>query len=431
MSTSETRSGWARWLNPFVALIGALVAGTLMMAPMVSMEPRNLPIAVVNLDAGTDSTAGQIQPGTQVAASIVEEGDDGMIAWRTFASQEQLDQALEDNEVYAALVIPSNFSESQAELIAEAEGVAKEAGQAAAKQTMQQELAQGADPAAAQQAAQEAAQKAGQAAAKKFAADGTDKIAALTMIVNQGKNPMVTTQLAGSLSGITGNSDVKIKTEYFNEIPEGIAQLATFLPMVFMILTYLSGYAGGISIRSAFPLGKTGRGKTIAIQFGLAAAASVVAGFSATSILAGLVPDVNLAVGEAGAFLSIAVFALMSLVIGSLNWAGMVGMLVPVGVLLLGLGVADLPYEFLPAFWQEWIYPWNPLRFLTEGGRALLFQGAGWWNSATLGLVVTGLVGAALIASSALTPRGRATARRGTITQTENGHSAQGAVKAN
>lgn len=190
MSTSETRSGWARWLNPFLALIGALVAGTLMMAPMVSMEPRNLPIAVVNLDAGTDSTAGQIQPGTQVAASIVEEGDDGMIAWRTFASQEQLDQALEDNEVYAALVIPSNFSESQAELIAEAEGVAKEAGQAAAKQTMQQELAQGADPAAAQQAAQEAAQKAGQAAAKKFAADGTDKIAALTMIVNQGKNPM-------------------------------------------------------------------------------------------------------------------------------------------------------------------------------------------------------------------------------------------------
>lgn len=431
MSTSETRPGWARWLRPFLVLIGALAAGTLLMAPMVNMDPRALPIAVVNLDAGTDSTAEQIQSGSDVAESVTQDDRDGMISWQTLSSQEELDQALEDNEVYAALVIPANFSASQADLLAEAEAAAQQAGQEAAEQAMQEALAQGVNPEAAQQAAQQAAQEAAETAAQQAAADGADSITALTMIVNQGKNPMVTGQLAGSLDDITGDSDIQIQTEYYNEIPAGITQLATFLPMVLMILAYISGYAGGIGIRSAFPLGKMGRGKTIAIQLGLAAVASVVAGFSAAFILAALVPDANLAVGEAGTFLSIAVFALMSLVLGSINWAGMVGMFVPVGILLLGLGTANLPYEFLPSFWQDWIYPWNPLRFLAEGGRAVLYQGAGWWNAATLGLAITCLVGAALTATSALTPRGRKPVRRETSKSRENNPDLKDAVEAN
>ncbi|SNU01067.1 hypothetical protein SAMN06298212_10669 [Ruaniaceae bacterium KH17] len=103
-------------------------------------------------------------------------------------------------------------------------------------------------------------------------------------------------------------------------------------------------------------------------------------------------------------FLAIASFALMTLVIGSLNWLGMAGMVVPIAVLLLGLGTANLPYEYLPGFWQDWVYPWNPLRFLAEGSRALLFQGAGWWNPTTLGLIITAIVGVTLVGSSVLRP---------------------------
>lgn len=110
------------------------------------------------------------------------------------------------------------------------------------------------------------------------------------------------------------------------------------------------------------------------------------------------------AVGGAGLFLAIASFALMTIVIGSINGVGMVGMAVPVLILVLGLGPADLPYEFLPSFWQHWVYPWNPLQFLANGARALLFQGAGWWNAATLGLIITAAVGCALVVASVLTP---------------------------
>lgn len=407
MSDSATRSGWSRWLRPFLVLIVALAMGTLLMGPMVGVNPRELPIAVVSLDEGTDSSEEQIQSGSEVAESVVGDDHDGMIAWQTFTSQEELDEALKNNEIYAALVIPANFSQSQAYLLAEAETAAQEAGAAAAAQVMQEALAQGADAATAQEVAQEAAQEAGQRAAAEVAADGAGGISPLTMIVNQGKNPMVTSQLAGSLSDLAGDSDVQIETEYHNEIPEEVTQVASFLPMVFLILTYISAYASGMVIRSTFPLGRAGRGKTIAVQLGVAAVISVLAGFATASILSGFVPELDLAVGQVGVFVAIGVFALMSLVIGSINWVGMVGMIVPIGILLLSMGTANLPYEFLPAFWQDWIYPWSPLRFIAEGARALLYQGAGWWNAATLGLVVTGIVGLVLIVTSAFTPRGR------------------------
>lgn len=75
------------------------------------------------------------------------------------------------------------------------------------------------------------------------------------------------------------------------------------------------------------------------------------------------------------------------------------------GAGLLGMGTANLPYEFLPAFWQDWIYPWMPLRFLAEGARALAFQGAALWNGSTAALSVTALVGAAALITSAWRPQ--------------------------
>lgn len=383
------------------------------MAPMVSMEPRDLPLAIVNLDQSVDAPGGTIDAGSAVVDTVLNVGlgngsddtsaDDAaaddtaattaadLVAWRMLDSRAALDEALEANEIYAALVIPANLSEAQAS----AQKAAAEAGQRAAAEAMQQ----GADAAAAQAAAKQAAEQA--------AATAAADLPALTLIVNEGKNPMVSSQLGASLDGLTGDSPLTIEIEYRDEVPDALGMLATFLPMVMMILVYIASYAGGIVIRSTFPLDVSGRAKPIATQLASAALGALITGFGAAWILSALVPDLALSVGGAGVFLAIASFALMTVVIGSLNWVGMVGMAVPVLILILGLGPADLPYEFLPSFWQHWVYPWNPLRFLAEGARALLFQGAGWWNASTLGLIIIAAVGSALVVSSALTPRGR------------------------
>ncbi|QNP55474.1 YhgE/Pip domain-containing protein [Tessaracoccus defluvii] len=350
-------------------IVGALAAGALLVAPMAAMEPRDLPLAVVNLDQGFTTPQVTVEAGKQVAEAVSTNDMDGLVAWQQLDSQAALDEALADNDVYAALVVPADFSESQV-----------------------------------------------------MAQQGAGAAAPLTLIVNEGKHPMVTAQLSASLGGLApAGLPVEIVTEAYHEIPEAIGLTATILPMVFMILVYIVAYAGGITVRGALPLDgavttaasqPAHRVRRALLQLGIAVCAAIVTGATATWVLTLFAPDLTFHVAGAVTFLAIAAFALMTVVIGSVNWLGMGGMVVPVGILLLGLGTANMPFEFLPAFWQDLVYPWNPLRFLAEGSRALLFQDAGWWNAATPALVLTGLVGAVLVLSSVFTPRGRSRSRR-------------------
>lgn len=363
MTNPTHRAGWGRWFRPFLVVLVALAAGVLLVAPMVTMQPRDLPIAVVDLDSGFETPQGTIAAGEQVVGAVTASGADGMLAWERLASREALDEALENNDIYAGLVVPSDFSESQV-----------------------------------------------------LAQQGAGEASPLTLIVNEGKHPMVTAQLSGSIDELTAGIDVPVTMEAYNEIPASLGLSATVLPMLFMILVYIASYGGGIVIRSTFPL-HTGeaaqagtparvelRGRGAAIQLGLAVVAATIVGTVSAGVLSAFAPDLEFSFAGAAVFLAIASFALMTLVIGSINWLGMAGMIVPVAVLLLGLGTANLPYEFLPSFWQDWVYPWNPLRFLAEGSRALMFQGAGWWNPATLGLIATSVVGIALTGTSVLKP---------------------------
>lgn len=362
MSTPAAPTGPTRWIRPFLVVIAALAAGLLLVAPMAAMEPRDLPIAVVNLDEGIETPQGAVDAGDAVVETVTADDSDGLIAWQALDSQDELDDALEDNEIYAALVVPADFSESQV-----------------------------------------------------LAQQGAGEASAVTLIINEGKHPMVTAQLSSSLGSLADGTDLTIETEAYHEIPDAVGLSATILPMVFMLLVYIASYAGGIVTRSAFPLDVSqterstagARARRAAIQLVVAALAAVLAGLGAASALALLAPDVDFAFGAAVGFLALASFALMTLVIGSINWAGMAGMAVPIAILLLGLGTANLPYEFLPSFWQDWIHPWNPLRFLADGARALLYQDAGWWNASTLPLIITAVVGVVLVATSIATPRGR------------------------
>jgi len=351
MSTTTPLPAGLRWTKPFLVLLAALGIGTLLMAPMVAMEPRDLPLAVVNLDEGVETPQGQVNAGEQVIEAIQSDDANGLVAWRALDDQAALDAALEDNDVYAALVVPADFGVSQA-----------------------------------------------------MAQQGQGEASPLRLIVNEGKNPMVTGQLSGSLSALTAGSDLPVETEYYHEVPDSLGLVASFLPMVLMILTYISSYATGVVIRSVFPLRATGRAARVATQLGVAALAAIAVGYLGSSILDAMV-DLEVSVPDVAPFMAISSFALMTLVIGSVNWIGLVGMAVPILILVLGLGPADLPFEFLPVFWQDFVYPWNPLRFLADGARAVLYQGAGWWNPATLGLVLTALIGIVLVATSVLTPR--------------------------
>lgn len=89
------------WPEP-LAVFAALGVVTLLMAPMMAIKPRDLPIAVANLDAGASTPQGELNVGDQVVAQLTGSNMNGMVKWVTYASQSEIDEALESNEVYGA-----------------------------------------------------------------------------------------------------------------------------------------------------------------------------------------------------------------------------------------------------------------------------------------------------------------------------------------
>lgn len=86
----------------------------------------------------------------------------------------------------------------------------------------------------------------------------------------------------------------------------------------------------------------------------------------------------------------------MLLTNGCINLFGTKGIAIPVLVFFLGMSLMSIPHQFLPGFWDAAVASWEPLRYFGEGMRALLHQGSGLWNCATIAAIVLGAVGVAV-----------------------------------
>ncbi len=59
--------------------------------------------------------------------------------------------------------------------------------------------------------------------------------------------------------------------------------------------------------------------------------------------------------------------------------------------------------EMMPPFYQEWIYPWLPMRFMIEELRRIFFFGEGLtWNFDVSALVWIGIVSMIIIVSTTM-----------------------------
>ena len=97
------------WVSLIAVLLVPLVYGMIMLTP--SWGPydnlSNLPVAVVNSDAGTVTDGKEINVGRDLVAKL-KAGND--LGWR-FVSKEQADRGLNDNEYYMVIEIPEDFSQ--------------------------------------------------------------------------------------------------------------------------------------------------------------------------------------------------------------------------------------------------------------------------------------------------------------------------------
>lgn len=85
-----------------------------------------------------------------------------------------------------------------------------------------------------------------------------------------------------------------------------------------------------------------------------------------------------------------------------MSWTFIGGVIIFVLLMLFGLVASNLPYEILPTFWQHYIYPWIPMRFMGDGIKDIFYMGDGIWNAGTQVLVWFGAGGFLLTILSAL-----------------------------
>ncbi len=93
------------------------------------------------------------------------------------------------------------------------------------------------------------------------------------------------------------------------------------------------------------------------------------------------------------------------LFLGAFNLSLGLGAIVALCALAGGMTCGVLPFEALPSFWQDWVYPWAPQHFIGEGVRAVMFRGAGAWNAGSGPLAVIGAVGVVLACVAGALPR--------------------------
>ena len=417
------RLGNGKFAVPLVAAIAIACVMSLMFFPMANMEMKGLPFAVLSLDEGVEGPQGTVNAGEAIVEGMMAAADDGdsasPIAWTQVASQEELDEALENGEFYGAVVVPAGFSADQmAAKQAEAQAALAQAQALAAAQAQAQ--ASGGAAAEAGAAASQAAE-AGQASpgaaatAAAQAADAEAQVPTLKVILDNAKSPLVASQMKTGVASMFQQLGVGVEVETIHtgdapsaEDGEAASPMAGMMSQQLTIMPLFMISMVGALILSRVLKAKPGaaraeRWKSLGVQGACAIALSLAASLCAYCMLR-WVAGVEAPFADFALFMWLASFCVMLLFLGAFNLSPALWAVVAVCAFAGGMACGVLPYETLPAFWQDWVYPWAPQRFIGEGLRAVLYLGEGAWNVAGGPLLAIGATGAALAVAAGLVP---------------------------
>lgn len=144
--------------------------------------------------------------------------------------------------------------------------------------------------------------------------------AAIQAVINQGSNVTVSSVVESLITKIFAQAGLDFEIDYINPVSAGFN--ATYFGTCVFIFVYIVSYATGVLLTRNQPLQnleKRNKTKPALIQL---------------------------------------VYAL--------------GLTIPILMLVLGIGTANMPYEFLPEIWQNWIYPWMSLQIISNGIKNML-----------------------------------------------------------
>ncbi|PFM48021.1 phage infection protein [Bacillus cereus] len=370
-------------LSPVIALLVVFIF-SLTLFPTVQPQPKNLPIAIVNEDQGVEIPN---QPKMDMGQTIVDNmkktsksEEEPAVKWVEVKNKEAVQKGLNNQEYYAALVIPKDFSAKQASL-----------------RTPQPSSPE------------------------------------VEIFINQGMNTAASTMAGQMLNGVVDNLNNTVRAQLLEglkakgatltadqvtNVVTPIAKKVTNVneigknsangnsPMSLFQPLWISSLASAAIIFiaiSKMPVGTRKESFVLKLkQIVTGAVATLVIGFGLTWIADGMV-GLNISnFTDTALFLSITSFSFFLMISVVLSLVGLKGIGVFALLLFFGAPLLSLAPEMLSPFYQEWVYAWLPMRFMIEGLREIFFFGKGLsWSTPLTVLVWIGAVSMMIILATA------------------------------
>ncbi|WP_346988165.1 DUF3533 domain-containing protein, partial [Bacillus sp. SW7] len=366
-------------LSPVVALLVVIIF-SLTLFPTVQPQPKNLPIAIVNEDQGVEIPN---QPKMNMGQTIVDNmkkasksEEEPAIKWVEVKNEETLQNGLNDQEYYAALVIPKDFSTKQASL---------RTPQPSSPE-VEIFINQGMNTAASTMAGQ----------ILNSVVDNMNNNVRKQIL--EGLKAKGATLTADQVSNVVTPITKKVinVNETGKNSANGNSPISLFQPL--WIASLASAAIIFMAIRN-MPVGSRKENFVLKVkQIITGAVAAVVVGFGLTWIAGGMV-GLNISnFTDTALFLSITSFSFFLMISAVISLVGLKGIGIFALLLFFGAPLLLLAPEMLSPFYQDWVYSWLPMRFMIEGLREIFFFGKGLsWSTPVIVLIWIGAVSIVII----------------------------------
>ena len=352
-----------------VPILAIIILGLIFLPtniPTVKMQPKNMPIGLVVADEG--------EMGATLANALLSNAKD-LVDFIQYDSVDAMDSAMDEREVYGALVLPADFS-SKVATLQTAEP---------AKATVQIYINEGAN-ATASTVVQSALTNMVTMMNMQLSIQMLTAVQAKTDEMKEQLAPVLQAQGEGSPLAQVGAMISPIQPDkvqdFANPIQSEIIKVneagnLASAPMALMTVTWFASLIGAAILylvgnkRGFASKGEKLKFNTIQsiMPFVYALVAGYVLTWYSTWILGFEFENFH----RVALFIALAVTAFTFMIFATVKWLKLPSIAIYLLLTFVSLSAVSLAPEMMPAFYRDYIVSWLPLRFFVEGLKEVLF----------------------------------------------------------
>ncbi|MEQ7789188.1 YhgE/Pip domain-containing protein [Staphylococcus nepalensis] len=377
------------WLAPIVAIL-IFVIFSIAFYPAFNPKPKDIPMAIVNQDKGTDIQGKNINIGKHLEDKLMDSNSDA-VKWVQVDSEADIKKGMKDQKYYGAAIIEKDFSKHA---LSKTQNVVMDAK----KQEMKDKVQSGEVPAEQAKKMQEKMTESGsdqkittqKASFKTMVNDGGGtQISQMASQILEGMGDNVNQQITKQSLSILQKQDVDVKasdvqslTHPVNVSSEKINKISSHQaggngPFLMFMPVWMGSILISVLLFFAFRTSNN-----IAIHHRMIASLGQIAITIVTAFVGAFayIYFMEVVLGfdfnntnTTATFVALAIMGFVGLILGTMTWLGLKS--IPIFFLLMffSMQLVTLPKQMLPDFYQKYIVGWNPFAHYANSLREILY----------------------------------------------------------